>query len=316
MSAVAPSNVTVTATISTSSSGAATPVSGASQSFLQNKPLSNGVFAAVGIIGAIILALICVVWVRSTRRRTLDREALNFDPGSHMRFTDEEDEKNSTEAFNLRRAASTRSASSTGHTQNTNHTIGGYPIPPMPVRTGDYPFNGYGTALSQQGNYPGGQQGYDQQQQNGNIAHTMSRSPPQVVYAPPRSPQPGYNPSTPVYSMDQQPVMPASAVVASQPMRRSSLINSPPGSPTNSQHNVGRRLSSHSRMLDPAITHMPISPPLPDHFGSDEDASVPHLGMKIASPYEPTPLSFKVSFNPRLWRDNANHPITIQIANE
>ncbi|KAF7981648.1 hypothetical protein HWV62_32754 [Athelia sp. TMB] len=270
---------TVTATVSPSAS--ASPVSGASQSFLQNKPLSSGVFAAVGIIGAIILALICVVWVRSARRRTLDREAVDFDPGLHTRFTDgpEDEEKRSTEALNLRRAAS----SGSGHSQ-ARYAAGGYPVPPMPVRAADYAASGYGGTYAQQVPFPAGQPGYapqQQQYQQQNMGYAPPRS-PQPGYVPPRSPQPPPSPN-PVYTLEgqQNPALPPAAAVRS----------SPPSSSDHSQR-AGRRLSSHSRTLDPQMGELPASPPLPDHFGSDEDA---YNGIASTLAYEPAPAALKIA---------------------
>lgn len=213
------------------------------------------------------------------------------------------------EALNLRRAASQNSArTQNSGTHGSHHTGGGYPAPPMPVRTGDYPFGGHGTYTQTTVPYPAGQHGYEQgylpqqgyeqgyasqmqQQQNGSMSRGPSRS-PQPGYAP--QPGPGYDSPNPVYFMDSQqnPVMPAAATVASQPLRRFSLINSPPPSPSAQSSNVGRRVSS--RMPDPASTQMPVSPALPDHFGSDEDMPGPYSGV-VASLYEPTPHSLKVS---------------------
>jgi hypothetical protein len=51
--------------------------------------------------------------------------------------------------------------------------------------------------------------------------------------------------------------------------RRSSLLNGPvtPKTPT-SPVNARRRLSSHSKALDPSIPPVPVAPPLPDKFGN------------------------------------------------
>lgn len=63
-------------------------------------------------------------------------------------------------------------------------------------------------------------------------------------------------------------------------MRRSSLLDGPSRSPTSAGGaREVRRQSSHSRVLDPSIARVPVSPPLPEEFGKE-----PSLDNKVTQP--------------------------------
>lgn len=192
---------------------------------------------------------------------------------------------------NLRRATSN---GSTAHTHSShNHHNGGYPVPPMPVHTTEYPPDDYGGYNIQPSQYRGPASHAPQQQQVQRQVYN---------YPPLRVPNAMYEPqsrkSVPQLSGispfdDVNPILPTTVTAVAT--RRSSLLNSAPPSPSPSSDYTRRRLSSHSRLLDPGMSEMPVAPPLPATFGSDQDDERPYSGVDDDFVHDHFPRALKVS---------------------
>lgn len=260
--------------MSPSSSSSDASATAPPKAFLQNKPLEGGVFAVVGIIALILIILVGTVWLRTASRRRLDREAMDaaaFNPSNVDSYRDEEH----SSMEKLRRLEST---SSGGHTNTTagqagyGSGYGGYPLPPVPNPHAPQFAQGYG-----QPSPYNGQRGYG----NEYPAYVPPRS-PNPVYDPSRTPVPPALPqlnivsATPAHGSNLDDANPFTSPQNVAPQRRgsTSLLNSPPPSPSavgEGEASITRQPSSHSKSLDPNMREMPVAPPLPARFGSDED---------------------------------------------
>ena len=262
--------MTVTATVPASSSNPATLVS---PSFLQNKPLEAGVFSVVGIIGGIIILLVVIVWIRSNGRRRLNREALDpssWNPAAMYGVRDDGDRSS------MEKLTRWNSTSSATHTQTTDHTYGtefgqgGYPVPPVPLPSPARSVDGHGQLPV-----------YHDQASHGPVYNS------EYKHVPPRSPNPVHDPTRSPPNNDSHldkvnPILPPSQNVAAQ--RRGTQFDFSPALPTSgqAQNGLSRRPSSHlnSRTLNPRMQEMPVAPPLPPKFGSDEAGeSEPYSGI-------------------------------------
>jgi len=248
----------------------------------------------VGIIGVTILILIGTIWIRSASRRRLNREALDasaFDPAAIVR--DENEKLSSLEE--LKRVNSTGSS---GFSHNIAGQAGagrgGYPAPPVARLA---PQN-YWQTPPYHGQPPDGS-GYD--------GRYPSYLPPRsldLVYNSAHTPPPPHvniiapTPSTASrFGGELSPVGPSSQNVPATP-QRGSLLNSPPVSPSGPGENaIGstKGPSSYSKGLD--MQEMPVAPPLPAKFGSDEnedDDEDPYGGIGSNDDHE-VPRSLKVA---------------------
>jgi len=249
---------------------------------LQNKTLETGVFLVVGVVGVVIVVLLLTVWIRSSHRRRLNREALeavSFDPSAVHGFPDED--RGSVEKLTRWH---TKSSGANTHTTVGQAGYAGYgsefrqgdpPAPPLPLRNPLHPVGSYEEPPVHHGKLPQGP-GY-----NGEYEV--------AAYVLPRSPNPVYDPARTATPPDLNLVAATTTDVGSHlnevtailphsqimpPQRRSSLFDSLPASPSAPAENksdFSRRLSSHSRILNPGMQEMPIAPALPAKFGSDED---------------------------------------------
>lgn len=302
--------VTATAFVPASASSPSNSATVIPKAFLQNKPLETGVFVVVGIVAFVILILIGTIWIRSANRRKLDREALApsaFNPGTNIdRYRDEEG-GNSLEK--LRRVDTT---SSSGHTHTTAGQAGyganygqpgygqvGYPVPPMPSRS-PMPSQGYGQPAPYNGQLPQGQV-YN----NDYHAYTVPRSPTRV-YDPARAPGP---PALPQLNIIAATPSAGSPFDNNNPNRNAqrgsmSLLNSSPTSPSptgDAGGNFGRSPSSQSRSNN-GRQEMPVAPPLPAKFGSDEgEDEGAYSGIDSGNITHEQPRALKVRYRPKLY---------------
>lgn len=220
----------------------------------------------VGIIGLAILIMIGTMWIRSSSRRRLDREALDasaFDPSAIVR--DEKEKISSLEK--LRRVNSTGS-SGYSHNNTAGHAgvgRGGYPAPPAALfapQSYRQSSTFYGQPL-EAGGYDGRYPSYLPPRSDVIYNPARTLPPPQVnIIAP--TPSTGSN----FYGYQTGPIRLPSQNMPAVP-QRASLLNSPPASPsgfgedtTGSAKGPGKTLNTHD---------MPVAPPLPPKFGSDEN---------------------------------------------
>lgn len=172
-------------------------------SFLQNRPLKDGVFTLVGIAALFIIVTIVACTLRKRRRNRLERDlatAMTFDPGATDHYERQED------FFEKRRL----SGSSSGHGHGHGHGYG-YGVQPAyapqqeyhgAVGYGRYPAVVYGAsssnaayrAPSPAAAQPTGQGG------GANLTRKFSDRKP----VPPLIPTPAYDPSNSRVSIPQQ----------------------------------------------------------------------------------------------------------------
>jgi len=201
------------------------------------------------------------MWIRSSGRRRLNREALDasaFDPSAIVR-----DDEMASSFEKLRRVDS---RGSSGYTHATAGQAG--------VGRGGYP-----VALPAPQSYTQPSQYYGQSQEvsgyNGRFAAYGPPRPLDAAYD--RSPVPPYvNVIAPTPSTGSQfgeeisPTRHLSQNMTSPPRR--SLLNSPPASPSGPGQNASsltKRPNSYSRTMD--VQEMPVASPLPPKFGQDVD---------------------------------------------
>lgn len=103
-------NETITAFVTSSPSS--TPTSSSSSGFLNNKPLEGSVFALCGIIVLVIIFVIVTFALRRSRRKRMINEALSYEPTTMHGYTNDMEERGSTEK--IRNSYSTTGSSGSG----------------------------------------------------------------------------------------------------------------------------------------------------------------------------------------------------------
>jgi hypothetical protein len=156
----------------------------------------------------------------------------------------------------------------------TEYGQGGYPAAPLPLRTQVHPADGYGQPLAYHGQLP---QGMGNSSEHKYAVYALPRY-PNPLYDPAHAPAPpdlNIIPATLNNDSHIGEVSPILTFTQNMPtQRRRSLSDSPPASPATSSENkptFSTPSSSHSKALDPGMQEMPVAPPLPPKFGTDDD---------------------------------------------
>ncbi|EIM88140.1 uncharacterized protein STEHIDRAFT_146223 [Stereum hirsutum FP-91666 SS1] len=198
--------VTLTSVVQATPTASSSPQ--VATSFLENKSLSSGVFAVVGIIGFVILVIIGTMFIRRRSRKRLDREideVVSFEP-----TTDHYGEKDGTTggAWPARYSTGSTAQGSIHNGSDGTHGQPGYGAAMPTNRYSNGPAYGQQQQMTQNG-YPG--YGGNQAYQGYNIPAQNQAYP---APAPPRSPAVAYDPAR--AASPPNPIAPYSAPVLPQ----------------------------------------------------------------------------------------------------